>query len=279
MSVSKARFSQEPLYDNFFLIAPDDAVSPAFPRKGALVLGKGIAEPIVHPDGQLKGCRLKLSLLAGPTKHEYYTSQKMNQCVICGVDTDLMKHLIVPKLFRMHMPVDVKEHSSHDIVLLCVDCHMSCNRDDDRYKRRVQEVLGRSNPNMQKLKVDKRALRVTRAASALLKAGNKIPKARREELLFTIEGWLKDKGNGPCDISDDVLKRLSTLDCTLVNESFVSPAKIVIDLIIAGDASLPSRLSTIEAFVKSWRRHFVDTQQPRYLPVGWSISHRVGKYN
>ena len=250
-------------------------------RKVHWYLEKGIAEPIMHPDGRLKGCRLKFEP-AGRTHEnsEYYTSQKMNQCVICGVDTDLMKHLIVPKLFRMHMPVDVKEHSSHDIVLLCVDCHMSCNRDDDRYKRRVfKEVLGRSNPNMQKLKVDKRALRVTRAASALLKAGNKIPKARREELLFTIEGWLKDKGNGPCDISDDVLKRLSTLDCTLVNESFVSPAKIVIDLIIAGDASLPSRLSTIEAFVKSWRRHFVDTQQPRYLPVGWSISHRVGKYN
>jgi hypothetical protein len=31
----------------------------------------------------------------------------------------------------------------------------------------------------------------------------------------------------------------------------------------------------VEQFIKDWRRHFIDTVQPRFLPQGWSIDSPV----
>jgi hypothetical protein len=36
----------------------------------------------------------------------------------------------------------------------------------------------------------------------------------------------------------------------------------------AGEAAL-------EEFVRGWRRHFLDTMQPKYLPSFWSVDSRV----
>ncbi len=31
----------------------------------------------------------------------------------------------------------------------------------------------------------------------------------------------------------------------------------------------------IEAFVRGWRRHFLDSMRPQYLPPFWSVDSRV----
>jgi len=31
----------------------------------------------------------------------------------------------------------------------------------------------------------------------------------------------------------------------------------------------------IMEFVKLWRKHFIDTMQPQYMPYGWSVDFRI----
>jgi hypothetical protein len=41
---------------------------------------------------------------------------------------------------------------------------------------------------------------------------------------------------------------------------------------------LVNKLNTpekMEEFVKMWRKHFIDTMQPKYMPDGWSIDFRI----
>lgn len=45
------------------------------------------------------------------------------RCVACGDDSHYLRYKVVPACYRRHFPVHLKSHRSHDIVLLCVDCH------------------------------------------------------------------------------------------------------------------------------------------------------------
>lgn len=54
---------------------------------------------------------------------EFYKLPKLNQCVVCGVTESFNRKNIVPREYRKHFPDVMKSHSSHDIVLLCPQCH------------------------------------------------------------------------------------------------------------------------------------------------------------
>jgi hypothetical protein len=54
---------------------------------------------------------------------EFYVASRENKCVICGADKDYARFFIVPSLYRVHLPDELKSHRSHDIVLLCFSCH------------------------------------------------------------------------------------------------------------------------------------------------------------
>ena len=30
----------------------------------------------------------------------------------------------------------------------------------------------------------------------------------------------------------------------------------------------------LEAFVRRWRQHFLDTMNPEYMPIGWNVNYR-----
>lgn len=49
------------------------------------------------------------------------------RCVVCGKDNRISKFNVVPHSYRKFFPVDLKSHSSHDIVLLCTRCHRNAD--------------------------------------------------------------------------------------------------------------------------------------------------------
>lgn len=53
----------------------------------------------------------------------YYTTNRKNQCVVCGKEEQFVKYHIVPPLYRSHFPNSFKSHRSHDILLFCIECH------------------------------------------------------------------------------------------------------------------------------------------------------------
>ena len=60
------------------------------------------------------------------TDHLYLRSAKQNICVGCGDDRRHMRHYIVPYSYRALLPPEYKTHMSHDIMILCPDCHVRC---------------------------------------------------------------------------------------------------------------------------------------------------------
>lgn len=67
--------------------------------------------------------------------HKFYTMDRSNQCVVCGNKEKYLKYHIVPLLYRQHFPNSFKSHRSHDVVLLCLECHEQASRETEKLKQ------------------------------------------------------------------------------------------------------------------------------------------------
>ncbi|CAH8380872.1 unnamed protein product [Eruca vesicaria subsp. sativa] len=156
--------------------------------------------------------------------NDFYIQTKKNICVGCGEGNHYLRYRIIPSCYRVHFPEHLKSHRSHDIVLLCVDCHEVAHASAERYKKQVAREFGiplfvrrvvdsketqggassvecdESTSNVEDVGVSPLHLRT--AAMALLRHGNRMPSSRREELLQTVKMYY-----GGRDISEEDLER------------------------------------------------------------------------
>lgn len=131
--------------------------------------------------------------------NDFYIQSKKNICVGCGEGNHYLRYRIIPSCYRMHFPEHLKSHRSHDIVLLCVDCHEVAHAAAEKYKRQIatefgiplfvrkvvdytqeQDVFG-SSATVEEAGVSPLQLRT--AAMALLRHGPRMPSERRDELM------------------------------------------------------------------------------------------------
>lgn len=134
--------------------------------------------------------------------NEFYIQSKKNICVGCGEKSHYIRYRIIPSCYRMHFPEHLKSHRSHDIVLLCVDCHEIAHSAAEKYKRRVAEEFGIplfvqkivnsgdisliTDASVSEGKLDGTGvspLQLRTAAMALLRHGSTMPLKRCEELM------------------------------------------------------------------------------------------------
>lgn len=128
----------------------------------------------------------------------FYIQSKKNMCVGCGEKNHYLRYRIIPSCYRVHFPERLKSHRSHDIVLLCVDCHEIAHAAAEKYKRQiasefkvplfVRKVAGSGENESLAVtsgleEVGVSPLQLRTAAMALLRHGPKMPADRREELL------------------------------------------------------------------------------------------------
>ncbi|KAG0608211.1 hypothetical protein M758_8G087800 [Ceratodon purpureus] len=74
--------------------------------------------------------------------NEFYISRKSNRCVGCGESSHYLRYRIIPSCYRQHFPEHLKSHRSHDIVLLCVDCHEIAHKAAEKHKREIVVKFG-----------------------------------------------------------------------------------------------------------------------------------------
>jgi hypothetical protein len=67
----------------------------------------------------------------------FYVSDRSNMCVKCSKPNEYARFHIVPTVYRVHLPENLKSHRSHDVVLLCFDCHNLCSRKQDILKKEI----------------------------------------------------------------------------------------------------------------------------------------------
>ncbi len=69
----------------------------------------------------------------------FFSEQRTNCCVVCGTHDHYLRYRIFPSCYRKHLPVELKSHRSHDVVLLCVACHEIANKSAERVKREIAQ--------------------------------------------------------------------------------------------------------------------------------------------
>ncbi|KAH7862090.1 hypothetical protein Vadar_034668 [Vaccinium darrowii] len=137
--------------------------------------------------------------------NDFYIQSKKNICVGCGEGNHYLRYRIIPSCYRMHFPEHLKSHRSHDIVLLCVDCHEVAHAAAEKYKRQIATEFGiplfvrkvvdstqdqdssGSSSTLEEAGVSPLQLRT--AAMALLRHGPRMPVKRREELMQIVSKY------------------------------------------------------------------------------------------
>ncbi|XP_013631046.1 PREDICTED: uncharacterized protein LOC106336681 isoform X1 [Brassica oleracea var. oleracea] len=148
--------------------------------------------------------------------NDFYIQSKKNICVGCGEGDHYLRYRIIPSCYRVHFPEHLKSHRSHDIVLLCVDCHEVAHAAAERYKKEVAKEFGiplfvrrvldsvecESSAGGDSEDAGVSPLHLRTAAMALLRHGNRMPSSRREELLQTVKMYY-----GGRDITEEDLEK------------------------------------------------------------------------
>ncbi|XP_051125461.1 protein RRP6-like 3 isoform X2 [Andrographis paniculata] len=140
--------------------------------------------------------------------NDFYIQSKKNICVGCGEGKHYLRYRIIPSCYRMHFPEHMKSHRSHDIVLLCVDCHEIAHAAAEKYKRQIADEFGiplfvrKVVDSSKSQEVPASSLLVTSseengvsplqlrtAAMALLRHGPQMPAQRHKELMQVVKAY------------------------------------------------------------------------------------------
>ncbi|XP_028410872.1 exonuclease 3'-5' domain-containing protein 2-like isoform X2 [Dendronephthya gigantea] len=255
-----------PLYQNCVIEAPDgEMLSTCDKRKAEWYLCRNLAEVVKEEPYTI---RLNFEPSGRPfdPEHKYYLTFKENMCVVCGRDDSYMRKNIIPHDYRKHFPVCMKDHHSHDVLLLCPSDHMISTYQDDLLRRKLAEKYQAplASAQVARLMQDPELKNVKSAAKALVYAGEKIPEGRRNELLATVKEYFKTD-----EPTREMLLKASELETRRENCDFISHGREVVRKV--------KEEGELLAFERMWREHFLETMNPKYLPPLWTVDHEQEK--
>ncbi|KAL3863647.1 hypothetical protein ACJMK2_005395 [Sinanodonta woodiana] len=253
---------QRPLYYNCRLLAPDGTMLTTCDiRKAEWYLDKGLADKVSDDPLTVK---LKFEPAGRPqSEADYYLQDKENICVVCGASDSYIRKLVVPAEYRRYFPNALKDHCSHDVLLMCLPCHQQSTYNDSMLRQRLAEECGallESGPYV-KTKQDFELSKVRSAAKALLTCKEQIPEKRVQELEDIIRNFF-----GVQNITKELLEKGKDIDSRVHNSEYIPHGKKVVEHV--------KQTCGLLEFEKRWRHHFVTTMKPKYLPKLWSVDHK-----
>ncbi|XP_054273426.1 exonuclease 3'-5' domain-containing protein 2-like isoform X2 [Macrosteles quadrilineatus] len=263
--VSKRHYSmmlQQEHYSNILLLAPDSQVlSTISQAKADWYKEKELVTVIDEKTLKLKFEPSKRST----DPDHYYTKPKENRCVVCGTREELRRKNIVPIEYKRYFQDDMKNHHSHDVLLMCYNCHNRSNIHDQDLKERLVNECGAplAEGDNKKAQEVPRLRAIRSAARALYYFGDVIPVQRRTEL----EQVLLNELQVPSEqLTKEFFKSLINIECVVENESYQPHGLAVVQ-------HFYKTTDGIEALERRWRQHFLDTMSPSYLPEKWSVNY------
>uniref|UniRef100_A0A6B2L2E8 3'-5' exonuclease domain-containing protein n=1 Tax=Arcella intermedia TaxID=1963864 RepID=A0A6B2L2E8_9EUKA len=249
------------LYENCLMLAPNgDALCSINKKKVQWYLDRDLAELVQsEPEVIIK---LKIEPQGrGHAGSEYYLAKKENKCVVCNSDKSYVRFSIIPHSYRRYMPLEIKDHSSHDIVLLCQECHRRASLFSESLRKKLKAERKEPNKKEKPYKIDNEKKNVRMAAVTLMKKGQ-LPPARAEELTNILKTYFQKQ-----EITQADYELASKLEYKEKIDEEDSHEKRVVDELKTPDQ--------IQQFFVRWRQHFLDTMKPQFLPTGWSLHHPI----
>lgn len=187
----------------------------------------------------------------GNVGDKFYLQHRKNLCVVCGTEEMLTRHHVIPYCFRKFLPDKVKNHSYHDILLLCVLCHEQYEHHANELKLKLAEEYDAPVNGLWSDKETHNKHKARGYAYALLKHADKIPHERKAAMLEHIKSVS----------GTDDLEKVAT---TYPEINVKVQGQIIVE-----------RLTSLDAFMRRWRQHFIDTMNPAHLPEHWDVSRGV----
>lgn len=255
------RIRKTPLYDNCVLQAPDgEPLCTCDYKKARWYMDKGLGNEISEDPLIV---RLNFEPAHRPIlDSQYYIQAKDNACVVCGSKESLLRKNVVPREYRRNFPDVMKHHISHDILLLCVQCHQLSNlRDlDFRYMLAAECDAPFESHEVTKCREDPVLRRIKSAGRALRRSREKLPKDR----VVALEQILKDHYE-VSSLTQEQIDEAVELDTKIYNADFVPHGQKVVDHY--------KRNGGLISFETKWREHFLETMRPKFMPALWSVDH------
>lgn len=272
----------KPMYDNIRMLDPQgELLSQISVRKANWYVGKELADWVdastcrtatetspVDFDGN-KFIQLRFepkNRCSEGGRGSYIKSDKKNACVVCGDDEYIMRHYVVPYAYRTHFPHQYKSKLSHDIIVLCPLCQVTADQERQQRMQAIEDEY-RGCEAEPKFIVDPDLYRLRNKALALLKWQHKIPAEKVKEYDDIVRRHL-DLMDKAIDLTSEQLQSAIDVEYRIENPKYVPGAVVVA-------AYLGSDEEKITAFIRDWRRHFINTMDPQHLPVGWGVDSSV----
>lgn len=300
-------------YDNCILEDKDgDFLSRCDRRRIGSYLRRGLADVVNKDPLTIKLRHVKKNFTTDP----YLLEEKLNQCVVCGKEEDLTKHHVIPSCYKVHFPEAKKNFNHHDVLIVCVDCHRLYENAAIEMRESVNNAAIAKKPLISESVANKRLaaaaskilsyrpLSTEEEASAeadirkFLGLPDSEPLTRKTLNLIlkrkSVPGSLAAKAKAAAGL----IKRrgmaksgpyLDSLKKFISEKLGHEPDKEDLEGLSRrgmdpnGSTSADYFKAVVacygeQEFAEAWRRHFVETMKPRFMPNGWSLNKPLGAY-
>jgi len=241
------------LYDNCEIYSPDDnLLGHCNFDKFNWYLKRNLAIKISEK-------QLKLKFV--PKDWESYAPnlvKKENICVNCRTKDELTKHHVVPKCYIKYFPLEIKSNNSHDVVLLCSDCH--AEYEDIAILLKKDLAIKYNAP----LDIKKEHVRLFKAYSCLMQLLNYQETVDWNKSQMIINMMYTVESYDPDIIYND--ESLHELRAKVAKVKSTNHGKMVM-----------KHIDDIQEFAEMWRLHFLETMEPAFMPIGWDYKTNIYK--
>lgn len=179
-------------------------------------------------------------------------SEMHNRCVNCGEGDKINRHHVVPYCYRKFFTTKLKSHNSHDVLLMCPDCHDAYERKADVLKLKLSKIY--DSPLSGSNIFDRESSKMKRLVSCIVNHSNDIPDEKLKEIKQNIlnnYGWKRLTN-----------KRIDWINSIKTHRNLKTHGEMVCE-----------KIDDYQVFIKMWRTHFVNNNTCEYLPENWSIDY------
>jgi len=185
----------------------------------------------------------------------FHLQKRQNLCCVCGSTDDLSRHHVVPYCYTKYDSEGFR-HNSHDILPMCQICHASYEEEHSLKLRKKlaakyhAPLLGRG--------VYTDAMKIARTAKAVYYHSLDMPSSK---LYSFVELLIKYIGHTPTIDEVGALVDINSSD-----GEYKSHGELVM-----------TKVKNINKFVRIWRRHFLQSMKPKFMPKHWDINRPIYK--
>lgn len=237
------------IYGNWQVQSPDGILMFRCDEKKAMWYVKRNLGDIINNNPKIVKLNFKPNGL-GNHQRSYGLTEMLNICVVCGTNEFLTRHHVVPHCYRKYFPLEIKSHNFHDVLSVCVHCHDKYERKADDYKLKLS-IIYQAPINGEPID-NREILKARRLANSLINFEKEMPKNRKIEIRNQIKDIL-----GVKKLHKSRLQKLLNLEVKYSNKTH---GEIVV-----------SKIQDIRSFMASWRKHFIENNDCKFLPKNWSI--------